>query len=205
MKLSPKFSGMSIKTAEGERFMLINSNHSLARQNFTICHELYHLYYQKDFSSMICDTEGFSGKDDDIEYIADCFAAALLIPEFGIVDLIPPEEVREDKISLSTLLKIEHYFGCSRTALLFRLIKMGFISSAFYKTYSKDVKKGAVEYGYSTKLYEPTKETLEVIGKYGSLAKEHFDDGKLSENKYVSFMMDIGIDLDALIDDDVAE
>ena len=37
--------GLSLKSPQGHRFILINSNNSRGRQHFTIAHELYHLFY----------------------------------------------------------------------------------------------------------------------------------------------------------------
>ena len=45
--LSENFSGMCLKDKSGHRFMLINSNHPRGRQNFTIAHELYHLFIEE--------------------------------------------------------------------------------------------------------------------------------------------------------------
>lgn len=202
--LSKGFSGMSMKTNEDYMFIMINSNHAISRQNFTICHEFFHLFFQEDFSSMICGVESFNDKDP-IEYRADCFAADLLIPEFGVIDLIPVEERDLNKITLKTLLGIEHYFSCSRSALLFRLKKMKWIDSEYYDLYSQNVKKGAIENGYPIKLYEPSKQKLEIIGRYGELARTKFEQDLLSENKYISLFLDIGIDLDSLIDEYVDE
>jgi Zn-dependent peptidase ImmA (M78 family) len=201
--LSRGFSGMSQKTEECN-FMLINNNHSLGKQNFTICHELYHIYYQDDFTSMICDTGNFN-KKNKIEYRADCFAADLLLPEFGILELIPSNESRLNLISLQTLLKIEHYYFCSRSALLYRLKTMNLIDGEFYDKYSKNVKKGAFENGYSLDIYQPSNQEMKVIGTYGEKAKTLFDIEKISESHYVSLMQDIGIDLDENIENDVEE
>lgn len=59
--LSENFSGLSFKRNE-DRFMLVNCNHSVGRQSFTIGHELYHLYYDKEFVPHICQTGLFSKK-----------------------------------------------------------------------------------------------------------------------------------------------
>ena len=45
---SENFSGMAIKAGDF-RFMLINSSHSIGRQNFSSCHELYHLMSTRIF------------------------------------------------------------------------------------------------------------------------------------------------------------
>ena len=92
--MSNEFSGMAVKIGKGvdtQRFMLVNSNSTLGRQHFTICHELYHLFVQEDFFSMICEAGRFDKKDIE-EYNADWFAAYFLLPEAGIMRLIPKQE-----------------------------------------------------------------------------------------------------------------
>jgi Zn-dependent peptidase ImmA (M78 family) len=191
-QLSENFSGMAVKTGE-HRFMLINSNHSTGRQNFTICHELYHLYIDQNFSPHHCSSGLFNRKDPN-EYSADLFASYFLLPEDGIINLIPGAELIKDKITLETILKIEHYFSCSRTALLYRLKEIGFISSDKYDTYNSKIKFHAVQYGYPVSLYEKGNERL-VLGEYGTLAKQLFDSEKISEGRYATLMEAIGIDV----------
>jgi Zn-dependent peptidase ImmA (M78 family) len=192
--LGDTFSGMSIKI-DKNRFMLINSNHPLGRQNFTICHELYHLYIQEDFNSHTCNTGQFNRKERS-EYDADRFASYLLIPEEGLLEMIPDKELnKRNSITLSTILKIEQYFGCSRSALLYRLDSLNLIDANRYESFKSGILKEAMHYGYDTSLYKPGNQGL-VIGDYGTLAKELFDNGKISETHYVSLMRDIGVDVD---------
>jgi Zn-dependent peptidase ImmA (M78 family) len=200
--LSTGFSGMAQKTGD-YRFMMINTAHPKGRQNFTICHELYHLYYQKNFTAVVCHTEEFRKKDKE-EYNADCFAADLLIPEFGVLNMIPIAETQLNGITLPTLLKIEHTYGCSRSALLYRLRKIGLIDSQCYDLFSENVIRQAREHGYQPDLYLPTREPLEVIGDYGDKARKKFEEGTISESYYISLLQDIGIDLDESIDENVA-
>ncbi len=192
--LSREFSGMSIKT-DKYRFMLINSGHGIGKQNFTICHELYHLFVQEDFSSMICSTEVFN-KRNKVEFRADCFAADLLLPKFGILDIVPFEEKRFNLISVDTLLKIENYFMCSRSALLYRLKDMKLVDSDFINSNSKKVSKGALNHGYSTRLYKPTKGYIEVIGDYSNIAHKRFNEDLISESHFLDLLLDIGINLE---------
>ena len=86
-KMSEPFSGMSIKV-NNNSFILINSNHPVGRQNLTICHEFFHLYVQDNFQSKTCNTGEFNIKDKT-EYEADRFAAFFLMPEDGVLNLIP--------------------------------------------------------------------------------------------------------------------
>lgn len=191
--LGTDFSGMAIKIRDEDvvRFLLVNSSHSLGKQHFTICHELYHLYIQNNFSSMFCNT-GIFQKGTGEEYNADIFASYLLLPENGLKSLIPDNELVKDKISLKTILKLEHYYSCSRAALLYRLKDMKLITSATYDKYSVNVKWSAIQYGYSTDLYKPGNDTL-VIGDYGELARELFEKEKISENHYISLLTDWGM------------
>ena len=192
--LSDNFSGMAISLVKPEKkFILINSEHSTGRQNFSICHELYHLYKDNDFHPHHS-YAGIFNKKPVNEYYADVFASYLLLPEEGILSLIPDSQLKKDKISVATILKIEHYFRSSRTALLYRLKEMDIISQAGYDKFSQSVKSIANLYGYSTELYEPGNEG-KVIGDYGSLAKALFDEEKISEGHYISLMKDIGINV----------
>ena len=113
--LSDNFSGMCLKDNSEHRFMLINSNQPRGRQHFTIAHELYHLYIEKKPTPHKCNP-GCASKDP-IEQCADMFASSLLMPEGGICQLIPEMELKTKNISMATVLKLEHYFSVSRSAL----------------------------------------------------------------------------------------
>ncbi|AUC75664.1 ImmA/IrrE family metallo-endopeptidase [Olleya sp. Bg11-27] len=189
--LSQDFSGMAIKSKD-KNFMLINSNHSIGRQNFSICHELYHLYFDPNFTPH----NSISGKFDKRtnEYLADIFASYLLMPDDAILNFIPDEELKKNKINLKTILKTEHYFKCSRTALLFRLKELNVITDYKFEEYRQDIKLKAKQNGYSTKLYEQGNENL-VIGDFGSKSRYLFENEKISESHYLTLLNSIGIDL----------
>jgi Zn-dependent peptidase ImmA (M78 family) len=188
--LSGKFSGMAILAGD-KRFMLINSDHPIGKQNFTICHEIYHLYIQEGFTSMQCFTGRFDKKTDRNEYNADLFAAYLLMPEDGIYELIPNNELRsKNKVSLETILKIEQYFSCSRLALLYRLHDLNLISNEQVQDYKFNVIQSAIQYGYSDNLYKAGNQN-EIIGDYGQIAKKLFEIEKISESHYLELMDDI--------------
>jgi Zn-dependent peptidase ImmA (M78 family) len=188
--LSSDFSGMAQKQEE-QRFMLVNSNQTLGRQNFTICHELFHLFIQENFRAMVCKA-GYYPKDNETELKADLFAAALLIPEIGVRQFIPSHEFGKDLISINTLLAIEHYYRCSRSALLRVLKKLGYIGSQKYEEFCQDVKWKAWQHGYSGELYEKNQVSF-VIGEYANLAKRLFDASVISEIDYLSTLDEMGL------------
>jgi len=194
-EMSDSFSGMSIKI-DDYRFILINSSNPIGRQNFTICHELFHLFVQEDFTSHKCTTGEFNRKDKS-EYDADRFASYLLMPEEGIIKTIPDDELKKKNlISLPTFLKIEQYYACSRAALLYRLDCMDIIDIEKYDEFKLNVSREAVRLGFDPYLYLPDKKD-KVVGDYGELAKKLFDTESISETHYANLMRDIGVDIDS--------
>ncbi len=195
--LGDSFSGMAVKINDGvftKRFILVNSNHTIGRQHFTICHELYHLYFQENFKSAVSKQKTFDPKGDPEEYKADLFASYLLLPDGGIKSLIPDEEYYTNKITLKTILAIEQYYSCSRSALLNRLKDLNLIDNKVMLNLSENITKNAILYGYNTTLYKKGNEGI-VIGDYGPKARELFDKGIISESSYFSLLEDIGKDL----------
>ncbi len=198
--LSNKFSGMALKAKSGDsfnRFMLVNSNTTLGKQHFTICHELYHLYLQSDFSSRACRTGLFEPKLNKNEYFADIFAAFFFLPTEGLLKNIPDDELQKKSLSLRTILFIENLYSCSRRALLYRLRSLQLIKPSQYESFLQNVKRGALENGYPTGLYEPGNHGL-AIGDYGNLARELYDSEKISQSHYYSLLTDFGIDITKL-------
>lgn len=193
--MGDNFSGMAIKDSN-VNFMLVNSGDIRARQHFTICHELYHLFVQEKFEYQICKVGLFDKKDQD-EFYADWFSSYLLMPEDGIFELLPKEEMGFNKISINTIVKMEQYFGVSRTALLNRLMFIDMISKSKVIQLKEPgtIKRSAMMMGYTEHLYESSNEG-KVIGDYGARTKKLYDKEQISETDYYGLMRDIGIDLD---------
>lgn len=203
-KLSDDFSGVAYKASKSNRFMMINTSQQLGRQHFTIGHELYHLCVQENFSFQMCKTGLFNKKERE-EYNADTFSSYLLMPEAGILKLIPENEMSwGGRLSIATILKLEQYFGVSRRAILIRLEKLGLLKAGDFDSYAVGVKKSAKENGYSLDLYEASDDEL-ILGDYGVKAKQLFDVSKISESHYHSLMKDISIDIDKIEEDEQEE
>lgn len=107
--------------------------------------------------------------------------------------LVPDSEIEKSKVSLATILKIEQYFSCSRTALLYRLQEFGLIKKPHLEDFKHGVRRSAMDHGYSLKLYEKGNQA-EVIGNYGDNARKLFEKGAISESHYYSLLEDFGID-----------
>ena len=83
--LGQKISGVCIKLQKSS-LIAINSMMSVGRQRFSLAHELYHYYYDKQMSSSICSTD--IGLGDIIEREADIFASFFLIPPRSLYEKI---------------------------------------------------------------------------------------------------------------------
>jgi Zn-dependent peptidase ImmA (M78 family) len=192
--LDDNFSGLSYQDESGH-FMMVNCKHPFGRQNFTICHELYHLYFDTDSSHICKSAKSTRGKENERK--ADVFASHLLLPEDGIIRMIPENEQGKDTIGLGTILKIEQTYGSSRAALMNRLKSMGLVSKGYAENFLQQVKAGAELYGFSTHLYEETPEHA-LLGTYGTLANKLFQEDKISESLYYELMLTIGIDVNEI-------
>ncbi len=178
--LSENAYGLSLKSPQADRFMLVNSNNSRGRQHFTIAHELYHLYYDKNPRPHLC---GLSGQSKE-EKEADIFASALLMPRDGVLAILPADVITTQKLTLAHVLRLEQYFQVSRSSMLYRLRKLSLISEAtLQELLAVSVKESARQYGYDMSLYERGNENL-VIGDYGEKARLLFEQEKISEGHY---------------------
>lgn len=192
--LSDGFSGMAIK-CEDDKFMMINSSQTIGRQNFSIAHELYHLFVQEDFVPKLSTAGKFDIKDK-VEYQADNFAVSLLIPDSGILSLIPDNELKTGNIGIRTILKISSYFRVSWDFTINRLTNLKIISQQTRSAAQQlkeqvGIKSLSFMYGGDDSLYTSGNDN-QVIGEYASFAKNLFELDKISEVTYLQMMSEIG-------------
>lgn len=184
--LSETFYGMSLMSKSGAKFILINSENPRGRQHFSIAHELFHLYFDENPTPHVCDEE--HGGKTSSERNADAFASALLLPFDGIMKCIPPSEIKQNKLTLATIIRIEQYYSVSRKALLIRLKTKSLINPSEYSELSKiPVQESAKQFGYDTSLYNGGNEGL-VIGDFGEKARDLYEKGIISEGHYLELL-----------------
>lgn len=114
---------------DGDRRVIgVNSNHPLARQRFTIAHELGH-HVLHDSEGLHLD-QAFRLRDsrssmaiDPGEIAANKFAAELLMPEDEVLDLVMKSPVDlNSEVEIGTLAR---HFGVSAQAFMYRLANLG--------------------------------------------------------------------------------
>lgn len=195
--LSQGFSGLAGKS-EGLSFMLINSRHTLGRQNFTIAHELYHLFYDKSFENGHIDLsiEGSGTGTSMVEKQANAFASALLLPP-RFIDIIPELERKKNGLSVTTLVRIEQFYRCSRSALLYRLKEFHLADANFITKHENGALTQARMLGYDTTHYQPGRGGL-VMGNYTGLALNLYEHELISETSLAQYLQDIGLNPEEL-------
>ncbi|MFA6832755.1 MAG: ImmA/IrrE family metallo-endopeptidase [Bacteroidaceae bacterium] len=181
--LSDGCCGLSVKTKINENmFVLVNSNMTRGRQHFTVAHELFHLFYDNEPAPHLCRDEW--GSRDVSEINANAFASALLLPKAGLLNRLLPEELASKEISMASVIRIEQYYGVSRSALLYRLKGLKLISTAVFNTLKAvNVMDSVKQLGLDVSLYHNGNENL-VMGDFGEKAKLLYDREKISEGHY---------------------
>jgi hypothetical protein len=82
-------------------------------------------------------------------------------------------------------------------AILVRLKELDIIDSKNLEHFKTNVKRSALEHGYLTDLYEPGNHN-QVVGDYGTVARELFENGKISESHYYTLLLDLGMNIEEL-------
>nr|MBQ6241009.1 ImmA/IrrE family metallo-endopeptidase [Lachnospiraceae bacterium] len=109
--------------------IVINNSMSFARQIFTLFHELYHLISDTSGAEIIRDDYyvALNDQQTEIERACDTFANAFLVPMDDFKLELTKRPINEDRIEeLATL------YSVSKEAIMYKLYKMGKMTSAEY-------------------------------------------------------------------------
>lgn len=176
--------------------IMINNSMSFARQIFTLFHELYHLISDTSGAEIIRDDYYImlDQAQSDAEHACDTFANMFLVPpdDFQM-------ELRKAPLDEQRIAELAKLYSVSREAIMYKLWKLGEITSDDYSTLKevfygeairakkekKDGSSGGGNY-YSTKLsYLGQRYTGEVFKQYFS--------GKI-DNIHASAMLQSKVD-----------
>lgn len=169
----------------------INSEMSVGRQRFSLAHELYHLYFDKDISSTICSTR--IGGDNENEKKADQFASYLLVPSSALYQAIQKQKKGSGKrLSMEDIIRLEQYFGISHQAMLIRLTGENEVSSADVSSMQAGIIRTAAKLGFDVSLYKPAPDhkKMQVFGHYICQAEHLLQAGIISSGKYEEWLLD---------------
>ena len=171
-------SGCSLKS-EDDFLIIINSIHSKGRQNFTLAHELYHLYFDEANYSY-CQINS----NDAIEKEANMFASYFLMPKCALEDYHFKNKICQ--WTLKDMVKCEQLFHISHRALLTRLHEENYIDDESFERFRSpkfSIRNYAAHLGFDTTLYEksPKSKRNYVLGNIISLAEKEYQKGEISK------------------------
>lgn len=109
-----------LEMKDGVWIMTVNTNHPEVRQRYTLGHELGHYLNHRKEVKQFSDTVYFRNRQkSSMEYMADQFAARLLMPEVEIQELINQ--------GVKTVKDMASKFDVSLEAMKYRLEELGYI------------------------------------------------------------------------------
>lgn len=118
VSLSSEVSG-KLEYKDGIWLMSVNMKHPEVRQRYTLGHELGHYLNHRDSVKSFEDTVYFRSKQkSSMEYMADQFAARLLMPENEVKELV--------NSGVRTVKEMSLKFGVSLEAMKYRLEQLGY-------------------------------------------------------------------------------
>jgi len=182
------------------KFILVNSGHSLGRQNFTLAHEIGHfIIHNKDIFDL--DTE-----NENLEKESDIFASHFLMPE----DQVKFQLGTINKITKFDILMISQYFRVSFLAAGIRLSNIygkrkmpdNFDELSVRNTISQcesEVARLADDLDLDTSLYKSTNKTVYPNKKVITKAVRLYQNNKISFGKFNEIMKIIGQDPEKIL------
>lgn len=177
LEMDEDVSGCCTET-EDDSVILINSNHSKGRQNFTLAHELYHLKFDDSSDSPIC----MINSKNPIERKANEFASYFLMPKCALEDYYSRHDI--GKWTLKDIVRCEQFFQISHRALLTRLREERYIDEDEFDYYSSlIISRCAANLGFDTTLYRksPDSKKYYVLGNLIPLAEELYEKKEISK------------------------
>lgn len=169
----------------------INSEMSIGRQRYSMAHELYHLFFDKEMSSIICASR--IGGDTENERKADQFASYFLMPPAALYENIRNCKQRsQGRLTLREIIRLEQYFGVSHQAMLIRLQEENELSAAEAASMQIGIIALATRMGFDTALYQPSQENkrMRVFGHYIYQADKLLQGEIISNAKYEELLLD---------------
>ncbi|MEA4923464.1 MAG: ImmA/IrrE family metallo-endopeptidase [Eubacteriaceae bacterium] len=182
-------SGLCIK--DGENVVIaINSDTSLGRQRFTAAHELYHVWFNDDLTTTICDmslNEDNRAEEND----ADNFASYFLMPYEALREYAKTKKINE--WMLENVIECEQFFKLSHEAMLSRLSidkQIRFEDKDKYRV--EEISSEAEKLGFTIELYSrsPEKNKYFAVGDYIRKVELLAKSGKISDGKKNELLMD---------------
>jgi len=189
--MSDRISGICIRE-KNSKVIAINSNMSYGRQRFTAAHELYHLFFESELRSVICEKD-ISDSKSDSEKEADRFASYFLAPYDSLRAYLEEHNLLDNKIfTTEDIINMEQIYQLSHQAMLYRLVYDGYLDWNSYNNLKMAVSQRAIRLGYDDRLYKASEKDKKYfsIGEYVKKVEELKDRDLISNGKYEELLLD---------------
>lgn len=189
--MGENLSGICLKGAAGNNVIAINSSMTVGRQRFSLAHELYHLYFDKNMTAVCAQKIGVG---QETEKGADLFASYFLMPAAALqtkVEMLKAKN-NSDDLSIHDVIRLEQYFQVSHKAAVIRLRQDKLLDADTADAMmSEGVRRLAESMGYSTELYKPlpAEKQYMTYGNYIDQAEQVLKRGLVSVGKYEELLL----------------
>lgn len=160
---SNKISGVYIEKQgriENYKCIYVNTLDPYGRQNFTLAHELYHVFFEKSSDAVCLESKR---SQDPIEFTAERFASHFLIPVETLIEYLSANKINSQKaISFKMIVYLQSIFKVSFLAMVYSIERLG-----EYEKCAKYVPiniKGFYKFRHENRWEELEKKTLECDG-----------------------------------------
>lgn len=174
--------------------ILINSSRTLGHQNFSMAHELSHYFFDKEMLGAICSV---NHAKNEMEELADMFAAHFLMPDDAVIELAEKRKTDEGNLDPLDIVFIQQYFNVSWYAMLIKLFKLKYIENVD-KLKCIGITNLTQMLGYSTDLLKATNENY-LSKVYLRNVFKAYNKDEISEQRAKEYLDDIGFKLDDIL------
>ena len=115
---------------DGMGYAIVNSSLPRANVNFALCHEIYHLFYQKQkYHNGVELYLSEHYYENECEYAANLFAGIVMMPEINFRLMFNKfnKELKPEENVLTMVVKLMSYFQTPYMATLIRCVELGLL------------------------------------------------------------------------------
>ncbi|MEC1718592.1 ImmA/IrrE family metallo-endopeptidase [Schinkia azotoformans] len=160
---------------KGRLFVYINSQIPEEKQNFAAAHELYHIWFDKDFlkNPEMLKSNILNDETDNIrELRANLFAAMLLVPKHVLEQEIMFLEISKNEVTSEQVVELAHTFEVPYKAMVRRLYEIGYINKTVAEQLYSDTTNASF---IRKKLQLDNGEAIKPVIHFEGLAKNAID------------------------------
>jgi len=169
------------------RILVVNSSQSIGRQNFTVAHEIGHIYLHNTDSLVEISGDESSTKERE----ADNFASMFLMPANDVSSMIQTNGgIEFDAVEV---MEMSQMFRMSYKATLKRLTEVFGRKAIPLTLWDKKPLQLAEMLNMDKRLYEPSGEKYWSNTKYVSTAFRVLEKERISFSRFLELMKDIGL------------